>query len=73
MHFNSLFFKIACTVVIGILLLAAAEGMVNIMVSRTVFVKTFSESQEKIFNQIDEEFYGFFKDMSLFMSDLFSQ
>ncbi len=69
-HFNSLFFKIACTVVIGILLLAAAEGMVNIMVSRTVFVKTFSESQEKIFNQIDEEFYGFFKDMSLFMSDL---
>lgn len=69
-HFNSLFFKIACTVVIGILLLAAAEGIVNIMVSRTVFVKTFSESQEKIFNQIDEEFYGFFKDMSLFMSDL---
>lgn len=69
-HFNSLFFKIACTVVIGILLLAVAEGMVNIMVSRMVFVNTFSESQEKIFNQIDEEFYGFFKDMSLFMSDL---
>lgn len=69
-QFNSLFFKIACTVVIGILLLAVAEGMVNIMVSRMVFVNTFSESQEKIFNQIDEEFYGFFKDMSLFMSDL---
>ena len=70
LHINSLFFKIASTVMIGIMLLAVLEGVVNIMVSKTVFVNTFAESQEKIFEQIDSEFYDFYSDMTTVMNEV---
>lgn len=70
LHINSLFFKIVCTVVIGLILLSIVESVLNLMVSRNVFFNTFSESQNKIFNQIDEEFYNFYRDMTIIMSDI---
>lgn len=62
-HINSLLFKIVCTVVTGILCLAILLGVINLTISKKVFVDHFAESQQKIFNQIDNEFYEFYSDV----------
>lgn len=58
--FNRLSVKIILTVIIGIFCLAALLSVVNIAVSKDVFVENFSESQKKAFLQIDEGFYDLF-------------
>lgn len=63
-HINSLFFKTISTVIIGMIFLAVILSTINITMSKQVFVETFSESQEKIFNRIDWEFYTFYKDIT---------
>ena len=69
-HVNSLFFKIVCTALIGIVIISVMENIVNIMFSKSVFVNSFAESQEKIFDQIDSEFYDFYKDMTVILNDV---
>lgn len=63
-HANSLLVKILGTVIIGILCLAIVLSVVNITMSKSVFVENFSESQRKIFSQIDSDFYGFYQDIA---------
>lgn len=60
---SSLFVRIVITVVIGIMCLAAALGAFHFHLSKKVFIDNFSKSQDKIFNQIDEEFYSFYERM----------
>lgn len=60
---NTLLFKIFCTVIAGVICLAATLCVVNISVSKKVFVDSFSLSQQKIFSQIDRQFYDFYSDM----------
>lgn len=69
-HVNSLFFKIACTVIAGVMCLAVALTVTNIMISKKIFVDNFAESQQKIFNQIDNEFYNFYRDITTIMTTL---
>lgn len=61
---NNLFFYIIGTVVIGIVCLAIAIGMLSVQASKETFLDVFAESQEKIFDQIDSEFYQFYSDMA---------
>lgn len=67
-HINSLLFKIVCTVILGMICLAVLLGVINITISKKVFVDHFAESQQKIFNQIDSEFYEFYSDIADIMS-----
>lgn len=67
-HTNSLLFKVLCTAVVGIICLTGALSLVNVTISKRVFVNSFAESQSKIFNQIDQEFYDFYRDMVDIMS-----
>lgn len=69
-YVNSLFFKIACTVTAGILFLSAVLMVMNIMMSKDIFVDHFAESQQKIFEQIDREFYDFYEDVASIMTSL---
>lgn len=62
-HINMLFVKILCTVIVGITCLSVALSTLNLFISKKVFVNNFSESQRKIFKQIDKEFYKFFSDV----------
>ena len=59
-HINSLFVKILCTVIIGIVCLSASLSMLNLFISKDVFAENFSASQQKAFKQIDNDFYDFF-------------
>ena len=61
---GSLFFQIICTVILGTVSLVIILSTVNINHSEEVFVQSFSESQEKIFDQIDQEFYNFYGDIA---------
>lgn len=63
-HFNSLFIRIICTVTVGILCLITVLSVINISLSKEVFVDNFEESQDKIFRQIDYEFYEFYTDIA---------
>ena len=69
-HLNTLFFKITVTVIIGILCLTIALCVVNIRVSKEVFVDHFVESQDKIFDQIDANIYKFFQDVGIIISGI---
>lgn len=60
---NNLFISIISTVVIGIVCLVIAIGALTITSSKEAFLEIFSESQKKIFEQIDSEFYLFYRDM----------
>lgn len=59
-HINSLFVKILCTVIIGIVCLSTSLSMLNLFISKDVFAENFSASQQKAFKQIDNDFYEFF-------------
>lgn len=69
-HANSLLFKILCTVITGILCLSILLSLINIAISKRVFVDSFGESQRKIFNQIDQDFYEFYQDMVQIMQTI---
>ena len=66
-HTSGLFFRIICTVIVGIICLVTALCILNVKLSKEVFLETFSESQEKIFNQIDSDFFNFYRDLSAVM------
>jgi len=63
-RFNTLFIKIILTVIIGIVCLTVTLSFLNIGASKDVYVNNFVESQEKIFNQIDQDIYNFFRDIA---------
>lgn len=67
LHINSLFFKIVCAVSAGIICLAVILGAINVNLSKRVFLDNFAESQEKIFNQVDSEFYSLYQDIAEIM------
>lgn len=67
-HINSLFVRIIIVVTMGILCLSLLLTGINITLSKEVFAENFAESQQKIFNQIDLEFYDFYKDISDIMT-----
>lgn len=61
---NSLFLGIISTVVIGMIGLVLVISFVTITSSKEAFLEGFSESQKKIFDQIDSEIYLFYRDMT---------
>lgn len=61
---NSLFVKILVTVILGIVGLSLVLSSLNLALSKNVFYESFSESQRKIFVQMDEEFSQFFSVVS---------
>lgn len=63
-HVSTLFFYISGTVLAGIVALTAVLCILNVRLSKEVFLENFSESQNKIFKQIDSEFYSFYRDMA---------
>ncbi len=64
LHLNSLFFKLAVTVMTGGVVLAVCLFFTNIRSSETIFADVFSSSQAKIFSQIEENFYDFYMDVT---------
>lgn len=60
---NTLMFKLILAATLGIFSLAAALHLMNQSISEHVFEETFSEAQQKIFNQIDRQFYQFYEDI----------
>jgi len=70
LHVNSLIFKIVTTVIIGSIGLAVLLSFLNISISKQVFVNHFAESQKKIFNQFDSDFYDFFGNMTEIIATL---
>lgn len=56
---NSLFFKILCTVVAGIICVSVSISYITINISKGVFTETYSDSQKKIFEQVYNELYDF--------------
>lgn len=64
LHFNSLFFKLAVTVMAGGIVLAICLFFTNIRSSENIFAELFSSSQAKIFSQIEENFYNFYMDVT---------
>ena len=60
-HVNSLFFKIVCTAPIGIVIISVMENIVNIMFSKSVFVNSFAESQERYLIRSTVSFMTFIK------------
>lgn len=63
-YVNSLFFRIVITVVLGIICLVTLLSAFHINLSKKVFIENFSKSQDKIFTQIDAEFYEFYEDVA---------
>lgn len=61
---NSLFICIMITILIGIIIIVSSLSLLNINRSKEVFLENFKESQEKIFSQIDNNFYEFNKDLA---------
>ncbi len=69
-YFNSLFFKLALTSVIGSLFLALCLFSLNMKMSQDIFVDVFSDSQTKIFSQIEDAFYQFYVDVAEITADV---
>ncbi len=65
---NSLMVKIATIVIIGCMSLAILLSVVNLTLSKEIFITNFSETQTKIFNQIDKEYYKFYTDIAEIMT-----
>ena len=61
---DSLFVKILMTVIVGILCLSLSLGGMNLLLSKEMFADNYSDSQEKVFLQIDKELYEFFSDVT---------
>lgn len=56
---NSLFTKILLVVVIGVLCVSTSVTYIIINISKGIFVDNYSESQKKIFDQVNDEIYDF--------------
>lgn len=54
----------------GMIGLVMIIGYINIITSKEAFLEVFSESQKKIFNQIDSEVYLFYKDIAEIMEQI---
>lgn len=63
LQMNTLLFKIVCTVTIGSIILASALSLMYISLAKRTFAESFSASQEKIFDQIDQDFYELYGDL----------
>lgn len=64
-RFNTLFFKIILTVILGVSVLMTALSILNLNNSRQVFVESFTEAQSKIFTQIDRNIYELYQDVAV--------
>lgn len=64
LHLNSLFLKLAMSVLAGVVILAVSLSYINIHASEQIFSDMFSDSQEKIFGQIEERFYQLYTDFA---------
>ena len=58
---NSLFFKIMCAVVIGVVCISVSISGVIINMSRDIFEKSYIDSQQKIIERVYENLYNFHK------------
>lgn len=67
---NSLFFRLALTVVIGSIILMLSLFVTNLQSFQKVFMAIFSDSQTKIFSQIEEVFYELYTDMAEIASEV---
>lgn len=56
---NSLFFKMLCAVVAGIICVSVSVSYIIINISKSLFADTYSDSQKKIFEQVYDELYDF--------------
>ncbi len=56
---NSLFTKILLVVVIGVLCVSISVSYIIINISKGIFADNYSETQKKIFDQVNDEIYGF--------------
>lgn len=56
---NSLFVKILCVVVIGVICVSFSVGFITINISRNIFNDNYKDSQKKIFDQVNDEIYDF--------------
>lgn len=56
---NSLFVKILCVVVAGVICVSASISYIIINISKNIFTDTYSDSQKKIFEEINDEIYDF--------------
>ena len=64
LHLNSLFIKLAMSVLAGVVILAVSLSYINIYSSEQIFTDMFSDSQGKIFGQIEERFYQLYTDFA---------
>lgn len=56
---NSLFVKVLCVVVIGVVCVSLSVSYIIINISRGIFTDNYSESQKKIFDQVNDEIFDF--------------
>lgn len=56
---NSLFFKILCVVVAGVICVSVSISYIIINISKRIFTDTYSDSQKKIFGQVNDKIYDF--------------
>lgn len=56
---NSLFVKILCVVVVGVICVSISVGYITINISRRIFTDNYKDSQKKIFDQVNDEIYEF--------------
>lgn len=63
-HFNSLFCKLALSILTGMVILTFCLSWINIRTSERIFSEMFASSQEKIFGQIEERFYKLYQSLA---------
>lgn len=56
---NSLFFKILFVVILGVICVTTSISYTIISISKGIFTETYSDSQKKIFEQVNDKLYGF--------------
>ena len=55
LYSRSLSFRILCTVILGIICVTLAVTGIIVQISKSIFVDTYGQSQEKVFVQIEED------------------
>lgn len=60
---NSLFVKILCIVVTGIICVSLSVSYITINLSKEAFTRSYSDSQSKVFERIYNELYNFHEDI----------
>ncbi|WP_066890515.1 sensor histidine kinase [Clostridium nigeriense] len=59
LRLNSLFVKILCVVVVGVICVSISVGYITINISRGIFTDNYKDSQKKIFDQVNDDIYDF--------------